>query len=71
MNESWQPAFVAVSLLIGEPLDSVDAALGGAPDLAGARLRDRVVSGSREARAQAIARVASEVAVAIESLRLA
>jgi hypothetical protein len=72
---TWETAFVAVGLLLGEPADAIeralvlDAAEAGAPARA-ASLRS-MAGGSREARARAIARVVSEVAVALDATRLA
>ena len=70
----WEGAFVAVSALLGEPLEAIAGALD---DEGRARAGDTLralASKSREARdgrARAIARAVSEVALAIDALRLA
>jgi hypothetical protein len=68
MNRDWQPAFIAVSALVGEPLDATLLALGGGDPQE--KLLQGLRAPSRETRALAIARVASEVAVALDRLRL-
>jgi hypothetical protein len=72
-NATWKAAFVAVGLLLGEPADAIERALGGAgasPPAGAASLRS-MAAGSRDARARAIARAVSTVAVALDATRLA
>ncbi len=71
MSERWEPAFVAVGVLVGEPLEALEAALGEAGEPHATRLLRVLGSASRETRARALARVVSDVAVAIDSLRVA
>jgi len=67
MNTDWQRAFIAVSALVGEPLDEALLVLGGGEQEA---LLPGLRAPSRATRAVAIARVASEVAMAVDRLRL-
>jgi hypothetical protein len=67
MNTDWQPAFIAVSALVGEPLDATLLALGGNEQ---EKLLQGLRAPSRETRAVAIARVAAEVVMALDRLRL-
>lgn len=68
---NWQPAFIAVTALLGEPLDTVREALGTPVGARGARLFTRLAAPSREARAEALGRALAEVATAVEDVRLA
>jgi hypothetical protein len=68
MNTDWQPAFIAVSALVGEPLDAISLVLGGGE--AQEKLLQSLRAPSRETRAVAMARIASEVAIALDRLRL-
>ena len=67
---AWQPAFLGVSALLGEPLEGSLASLGEAIEKETTELAAALRSGSREARARAIAKVVARVAVDIDSLRL-
>jgi hypothetical protein len=60
--EPWQPAFLAVSVLVGEPLEAALGAIGGegASQATGAILRD-LRSTSKQMRVRAIARVATAI----------
>jgi hypothetical protein len=81
--DSWTSAYIATSSLLGEPLDatlaSIERAAGGeseAPEraalpAAAAALASTLRSTSREIRAQALARALSEVALALDAVRLA
>jgi hypothetical protein len=66
---SWHPAFVAVSGLLGEPVDVIEEALDGETDGV-ARMLDALRSPSRMTRARALATELTEVATAIDVLRL-
>jgi hypothetical protein len=92
VNSAWETAFVAMSTLVGEPLETAWGSLGsggegtddpargeGTDDPArGERERsDRLadlkrsfLAPSREARAQALARALSEVALACDAAKL-
>ncbi len=65
MRRPWEPAFVAVSTLLGEPPEAIAAALGdgerAAPPPADA-------AASRRARAEAIAAGVSSVIRALEAM---
>jgi hypothetical protein len=67
----WEPAFIAVGVLLGDPLDVVRGALASPVPASGARLLTRLAAPSREARAQALGRVLADVATALEDARLA
>jgi len=74
MSTGWETAFVAVSVIVGEPVDAVARALGPAAGDAGAPVSEllrKLAGASREARARALARVVSEVALAVDAVRLA
>jgi hypothetical protein len=73
MTESpdWSSAFLAVSFLLGEPNDASEAALGDEGSAQAVTLAKVLRSSSREARAQAVARVAAGLLVDIEKARLA
>jgi hypothetical protein len=66
----WEPAFIAVGVVLGEPLERVKASLASPLPPSAERLLSRLADPSREARAQALARPLSEVAMAIEAARL-
>jgi hypothetical protein len=68
MSERWEPAFVAVGAIAGETLEVTTAALGETGAARAADLITALRSTSRDTRARAIARVVSEVAVAIDAL---
>jgi hypothetical protein len=67
----WEPAFVAVGILLGEPPEAVRASLASSTSIGAARLMSRLDAPSREARAQALAHVVSKVAIALEAASLA
>jgi hypothetical protein len=67
----WESAFVAVGVLLGEPLEVVRASLGPTIPPSASRLLNRLEAPSRESRAQALARVLADVAVALDDARLA
>lgn len=69
-RETWDTAFVAVSVVAGEPVELAVRALGERPSPSARALLRKLGAGSREARARALARVVSEVALAIDALRL-
>ncbi len=68
MNERWEPAFVAIGAIAGEPLEVLTAELGDSGAAHAADLLQALRSTSRDTRARALARVVSEVAVAIDAL---
>jgi hypothetical protein len=66
----WETSFVAVSVLLGASFEDATAML---PPGAEARLGDlpaKLRDGNRAVRAQALARVAHDVAVAIDEVTL-
>jgi hypothetical protein len=67
----WEPAFIAVGVLLGEPLDAVRGSLTSPVPGSAVRLLARLADPSREARAQALGRVLADVATALEDARLA
>lgn len=73
MSESpdWPSAFLATSVLLGEPRDAAVASLGAAASPQSAALLAALASPSREVRARALARVAAAVAADVERSRLA
>jgi hypothetical protein len=73
MTESpdWPSAFVAVSVILGEPRDAAAAALGEAATVSSAGLTKALQSASRDVRARAVARVIAAVAAELDAARLA
>jgi hypothetical protein len=71
VSTTWESAFVAVSVLVGEPADAIEATLGGPDREDAAALLHKLLAASREARARGLARVVSEVAVVVDAARLA
>ncbi len=73
MSESpdWPSAFLATSVLLGEPRDVAVSALGSAATLPSSRLETALASPSRESRARALAAVLAAVAANVERARLA
>jgi len=67
----WESAFIAVGVLLGEPVEVVRASLGPTIPPSASRLLSRHEAPSRESRAQALARVLAGVAVALDDARLA
>jgi hypothetical protein len=65
-----EPAFLAVSALLGEPLEQSVAAMGDAGAVNAADLLAALRSSSRQARARAIARALSEIALDLEAMQL-
>jgi hypothetical protein len=70
MSERWEPAFVAVSVAIGEPLDVALDAVGPEGLLHAGELVQGLRATSRDARARALARVLTQVALECDALRL-
>jgi hypothetical protein len=71
VSATWETSFVAVSVLLGEPLDQVTRVLGAAAGAPATELLQKLGGASREGRARALARVLSDVALAIDDARLA
>jgi hypothetical protein len=71
MSERWETAFVAVGAIVGEPVESLAAALGSSGEHHAADLLRALRSPSRDTRARAIARVVAEVALSIDAVRYA
>ncbi len=71
MSDRWEGAFAAVSALAGEPLDAIAGALGDEGMAHAADLMRVLGSASREVRARALARAASDIALALDALRVA
>jgi hypothetical protein len=71
VSATWETSFVAVSLLIGEPADDVASALGGPGREPATEWLRKLGGASRDGRARALARVISELAVALDTARLA
>ena len=67
----WRSAFLATSVLVGEPLDAAIGALGDAAAVGASPLLQELRSSSREARARAIARIMTSVASEVDAARLA
>ena len=67
MTDGWQRSFVAVSALLGEPLEIVAAALRSPCPEARATLR-ALQSPERLARARAIAQVAADVVRELDAM---
>lgn len=68
---TWETAFVAVSVLVGERADDVASALGGPGSGPATEWLRKLGAASREARARGLARVISELAMTIDAVRLA
>jgi hypothetical protein len=67
----WESSFVAVGVLLGESLEAMRASLAAPMAGQAARLVTRLEAPSRQARARALGRAVSEVALAVEAVRLA
>jgi hypothetical protein len=67
----WEPSFVAVGVLLGEPLGAMLASLASPVPAEVTRLVRQLQAPSRRARAQALAVALSDVARALEDARLA
>jgi len=70
-DRPWEPAYLAVSAVLGEPVEAAAACLGGGGAARAAGLLEALRSPSRDARARALAQALSEVALAVESVSLA
>jgi hypothetical protein len=70
-DRSWEPAYLAVSAVLGEPLDSAVACLRDGGTAHAAELLKALRSPSREARARALADAISDVALAVDAMTLA
>jgi hypothetical protein len=70
-QHGWEAAFVAVSGVLGLALEESVAAVGDAGALHAGELLVALRSPARAARARAIARVVSDVALAVDAARLA
>ncbi len=64
---TWQHVFLATSAAIGETIDDAVAALGDEAKIAGA-LESTLRTGTREARARAIAQHLAPVAAELEAM---
>lgn len=71
MHTRWEIAFVAVSALLDEPLEAIVEALDDTGRAIASETLRALASNTREERARALARALSEVAVAVDALRLA
>lgn len=69
-TSGWESAFLAVSAVLGEPLEESVRALGDEGAARAAAMLGGLRSESREQRARAIASGVSEVAVALDAMRL-
>ncbi|MDP9151301.1 MAG: hypothetical protein M3O36_15365 [Myxococcota bacterium] len=67
----WQAAYLAVSALLGEPVDEALLHVDPASRAGAEEVVRELRSSSRHARGRAIARIVSEVVVALDALRLA
>jgi hypothetical protein len=70
MSTRWEPAFVAVSALLGEPVETIRAALGDDGVARAGSLVVELQSSSRATRVQGLARGLVEVARDLDRLRL-
>jgi hypothetical protein len=69
-SEDWDSAFLAVSAILGEPLEASLAALGPARSARAEGLAAVLRSSPRDVRAAAIARVVARVAIDLDAMRL-
>lgn len=67
----WSSTFLAVSSLLGEPVDVVEASLGEAASPQSRALSKVLRSSSRAVRAQAVARIVTNLVAELELSRLA
>jgi len=67
-DTDWQPAFLAVSTLLGEPLDVAASALG---ETGGRTMAGPLGSASRQVRAAAVARTVAGLVLELERWGLA
>jgi hypothetical protein len=70
MNARWEPSFVAVGALLGEPLETIAAAIGDGRVHADGLLHT-LRSPDRATRARAIAKIVAEIAVGLDAMRIA
>jgi hypothetical protein len=70
-TRDWEASFLAVSALLGEPLEASIAAVGDVTTAAGRDVARGLRSTSREARARAIARAVSQAALDVDAARMA
>jgi hypothetical protein len=68
---SWESAYLAISVVLGEPLEVLVAALGDEGTARATDLIQALRSPSRETRARALAHAVSEVARAVDAVSLA
>jgi hypothetical protein len=61
----WQPAFLAVSVVLGEPIDAAAAALRDPGAGADPSLRP-LLSGSRDSRARAVAAIVTSLVTSLD-----
>jgi hypothetical protein len=66
----WESSFLAVSALLGQPLESSLAAVGEVTTAEAQELVRSLRSSSRETRAKAIARAASQAALEVDAARI-
>ena len=59
--DDWQPAFLAVSMLVGEPLQVALGAIGGEGSHATGEILRELGSSSQQTRVRAMARVAAAI----------
>lgn len=72
MSEGWQPAFVAMTVALGDSVDDAFASLGlgdtGGLPPALAAITEGLRSASRDARARTLARELSAIALAVDAM---
>jgi hypothetical protein len=69
-TQSWQEAFLGVSGILGEPLDTSLAVVGDASISQVAGLLPALRSSSRDTRAHAMARTVTSVLMGLDEMRL-
>ncbi len=67
----WQAAYLAVSALLGDEVEEALVSVQEPSRVGAAELVRELRSPSRHARARALARIVSEVVVALDAMRLA
>jgi hypothetical protein len=70
MSIRWEPAFVAVSALLGEPVETIVSVLGDDGAVHARSLLVALQSPSRETRTQGLAKSLVDVALDLDRLRL-
>jgi hypothetical protein len=68
---SWEPAYLAVSVVLGEPLEVAVDSLGDEGMARAGALIEALRSPSRDTRARALAHAVSKVARAVDAVSLA